>query len=286
MDQLLDVLEPVVADLETGLPETRWALYRHAFCEDRTGREPAARRRAQLLRDHAAQSGDSHLLAACDALIMSTLIGDPTVSVSEFDDLAEGVLRFEEPSDWWEPPGVLHMRAQHAWVRGDVEQAERLGKESLGLGIGTDPWNWTFALSQLALVVCELGRPEEAMEFLEAVPDELADHPNVRQSRAHTLIALGDSSAALAEIRLMVEAEQQPTLDSFCAAADYARSIGDHTAATWFLAKMLAGSPPAFGVHRRVIESATRELGSGFDAEWARGEKMDILSLHGVIREL
>lgn len=287
VEALFATLDPILPLLESALPGTRWALFRHAWTLDKVGQEPEAFESATRLREVAVEVDDRELVGACDTLLLSSSPRSAFVAVlsmEEADELAKSISDTNLRSDWWDAGGIRHMLGVHAYTSGDLARAEQLFRANVGL---SNSWNRGVNLLWLADVLVELGRPHEAITLLDDLPREMfVANPSLSQKRAHAYIAVSDLEAAAVDIHTMVENTPQPTTEPFCAASDYHRAAGDHRAATWFMSRMLGGGPPEHPTHQRIIDAAREALGPAFEGEWERGATMDILSLHGLIREM
>lgn len=279
---LFEALDPGLPLLMRNPTANRWMILRFAWTERYLDRDEAARERVGFLRRIAVEEDDQILVGACDfvTLLTSVWLGD--TDTDTILALADAVTSVAEKSDWWDAGSVKGSAARHLLSSEKYDQAEVLLHQALAEP-NVAPLTVEVNRLRLADLLIAGNRPEEALEVLAKI-ELLAEHAVT--PRAHALIAKQQPQAAYRLIEQLVQIDRAsggPTVNPFCPAADYFREVGEHRVATWLMARLLGGGKPTHPVHRSVITSARAALGDRFEAEWKRGEVMEIPALHALI---
>lgn len=288
--QILDILAPVIPELEARLPATRWLLLRYAWVEDMAGRELQSAVRGRFLAGIAADHGDAELSAAAHLLEMRARVYDRTLGLAEWEELVAKVSSYPQESVWWDHVMLSWLRAEHMNALGHHAQAAEIHAD-LHLPDDVPARSHALIACSHARALMSLGKPDAALAVLDqavAAGDREAEQ-FLRQDRVHVLIALGRENEALDLIQDLIRVDlqdHQPTTLPYCATADFFRAAGDLRTAVWFLAKLLGNSSgSASPVHDAVIAEGKCALGDEFATEWERGKRMDIFALHALVSE-
>ena len=286
MSEVFAIMDPILPELLTDIERWRWLLFRYAWSEDISEREPEARELVARIRPVAARVGDRELVGMCDLVRVRTGVDRGLLPDDEVEELLSSAESNATGSVWLKPLDVAWQRAAHAQASSDVRGAERMYREILDAGV-MGAFNTAISRFRLAQVLIDQGRPGPAIEMLEAIPDDLPLAADRDVQRVHAHIALGETDAALEILLSMSElgSDSTPADVFLCPSADYFRAIGDHRAAVWMLARMLDGESPWARVHHEVIDAGRAELGDEFQREWDRGRQMSLGVLRGLLRE-
>jgi len=288
VETAVDRLEPAAAIWLEHPWTYRWELHRHAWIEDFTDREEQAREKLLVLQNLPEVTADPHLNAACSLVHLKSHQHTPG-TIEHYESLAADVKAYQGDTGWWEP-GVPDAVLGQAYLRiGDLDKARRALESALTDETMRLP-NRVGTMSDLAEVEREAGNIRRSLAILdEIVVADSGIERQVAQEKAHAYIAMGEPDRARDHLRPLIEwdlSQAQPTTQSFCAAADYHRELGDHRTAVWLLSKMLGRSEPAFPVHDQIINQARAHLGDQqFETEWARGRDMDIYTLYALLAQ-